>query len=174
MTFESPATRQLTHDECLALLDSESLGRIALTDHAMPLIVPVGFIRVATDLIFKIGNDVLAKAAEAGQVVCFETDWVNDACTDEWSVTVIGQLSNVTDPGQFGTVKQLDPWPWSTDPGMFVRLSHTEVNGQSRCQRTDIEATSAATASITVGSAISTTGDNRSPISTDCKPQLTT
>jgi hypothetical protein len=132
MTFDSDAARVLSHDECLALLDSQYLGRIALTDRAMPLILPVGFIRVAADLIFKIGDNVLAEAADTQQVVCFETDWVNDACTEAWSVTVIGQLANVTDPEQFGRVQQLDPWPWSTNASTFVRLFNTEISGRAR------------------------------------------
>ena len=83
---------------CRALLRSTRLGRIALTDHALPMILPVAFTCLDLDIIFRVGSGALARAADAEQVVCFETDWADSRIAAAWSVAAIGHLSRVDDP----------------------------------------------------------------------------
>jgi nitroimidazol reductase NimA-like FMN-containing flavoprotein (pyridoxamine 5'-phosphate oxidase superfamily) len=122
----------LTETQCLALLDSTRLGRIALTDRAMPIILPVGFARLDNDLIFRVGQGALSRAARMGQVVCFEVDWTDDRFENAWSVAAIGQLSTLDQPARLRRAQGLDLIPWSSQCDEYVQLTPQLISG--RCK----------------------------------------
>lgn len=122
----------LTEQQCRELLASARLGRIALTDRALPIILPVGFARLDDDLIFRVGQGALSKAARMGQVVCFETDWADDTFDRAWSVAAIGQLSPLKEPARLIRAEQLDLISWSAHCDEFVQLTPQMISGRCR------------------------------------------
>lgn len=122
----------LSTEECLALLDSVRLGRIALTDHALPIILPLVFARIDDRLLFKVGPGAVSRAAQLGHVVCFEADSFGDAHDQAWSVTAIGRLSIVTDPTMLQRVDQVDLAPWSAACSTVASLVPEVINGRRR------------------------------------------
>lgn len=122
----------LTEQQCLALLGSARLGRIALTDRALPIILPVGFARLDDDLIFRVGQGALSRAARMGQVVCFEVDWADDAFEQAWSVAAIGQLSMLQEPARLIRAERLDLMSWSAQCDEFVQLTPQMISGRCR------------------------------------------
>jgi nitroimidazol reductase NimA-like FMN-containing flavoprotein (pyridoxamine 5'-phosphate oxidase superfamily) len=121
----------LSEDECSTLLDSARLGRLALTDGALPMIVPLGFARLDGDLIFRVGSGVVQRAAEMNQVVCFETDWVDAAYRAAWSVSAIGVLSMLRHVDR-QRADQLDLVQWSSSSATYVQLTPQLVSGRRR------------------------------------------
>ncbi len=85
-------TRTLERDACLALLQTKSLGRVALSDRALPVIVPVVYRTVGDAVEFETSGRLLTAAAHAGHVVCFEADDVDFVAGTGWSVNVVGPL----------------------------------------------------------------------------------
>lgn len=122
----------LTEQQCHELMDSARLGRIALTDRALPIILPVGFARLDDDLIFRVGQGALSKAARMGQVVCFEADWADDTFDQAWSVVAIGQLSLLEEPARLIRAERLDLFSWSAQCDEFVQLTPQMISGRCR------------------------------------------
>jgi hypothetical protein len=129
---------------CRALLRSTRLGRIALTDRALPMILPVAFTCLDLDIIFRVGSGALARAADAEQVVCFETDWADSRIAAAWSVAAIGHLSRVDDPDVIDRCRLTDLPMWNglrdrpevgpsnTHSGGFVTLTPQLITGRRR------------------------------------------
>ena len=132
MGFDQHGLRILDDNGCLDLLRSVRLGRIALTDRALPLILPVAFAIVDREIVFKVGQGALARAANAGNVVCFEADWIDDELVAAWSVTAVGQLSLVDDAARILELQQLNLGSWSASSPQFVALSPQLMSGRSR------------------------------------------
>ncbi len=125
---------------CRALLCTTRLGRVALTDGALPMIMPVTFACLDRDLVFHAEPGALARAALARQVVCFEADWVDDEITEGWSVAAIGQLRTVTDPVEEERCRAAALRTWTTavpsgsatGVGDFVALTPEMFSGRRR------------------------------------------
>jgi nitroimidazol reductase NimA-like FMN-containing flavoprotein (pyridoxamine 5'-phosphate oxidase superfamily) len=82
--------RPLMRSECLELLAGASQGRVALSDRALPIIVPVSY-RLVRDVIELVAADrMLTNAGANGHIVCFEADSYYGG--EEWCVTAIGRL----------------------------------------------------------------------------------
>jgi uncharacterized protein len=131
-TSERAPVNVLSHHECLRMLSSVRLGRIALTNRALPLILPVAFATMDGQIVFRVGHGVISKAADMQQVVCFEADWADHALASAWSVTAIGQLVILCDPAALERVGQLDLVPWTEDCDKFVALDPQLLSGRSR------------------------------------------
>jgi nitroimidazol reductase NimA-like FMN-containing flavoprotein (pyridoxamine 5'-phosphate oxidase superfamily) len=121
----------LAEDECFALVDTMQLGRIALTERALPSVLPVRYTRLGDgSLLFRVGEGTILRAARMGQIVCFEADSGDHHLEGAWSVTAIGQLTVVDDPRTLEEAESLDLVPWSQWSNTFVRLAPEVVNGR--------------------------------------------
>ena len=126
---------------CRALLHTVRLGRVALTDGALPMILPLTFACLDRDLVFRTGPGVLQRAALARQVVCFEADWVDEKITAGWSVSAIGHLRAVTEPAHAERCRATALPTWSNamtsgsapDHDAFVALTPELFSGRRRC-----------------------------------------
>jgi nitroimidazol reductase NimA-like FMN-containing flavoprotein (pyridoxamine 5'-phosphate oxidase superfamily) len=82
--------RELTYDDCLRRLDAGGVGRVAITEHALPAIVPVNFVRSGPRILFRTGPDGMLAHGCDGTVVAFEIDGVDPDGAAGWSVLVVG------------------------------------------------------------------------------------
>jgi nitroimidazol reductase NimA-like FMN-containing flavoprotein (pyridoxamine 5'-phosphate oxidase superfamily) len=86
----------LSEEECMDLLRSHRVGRIALTDHGQPLIFPVNYAADDRAIVFRTAPGM--KLAEAPMSkVAFEIDEVDTASGTAWSVVVQGVAYEITD-----------------------------------------------------------------------------
>jgi nitroimidazol reductase NimA-like FMN-containing flavoprotein (pyridoxamine 5'-phosphate oxidase superfamily) len=76
--------------ECLELLAGASQGRVALSDRALPIIVPVSYRLVRDAIELEATGRILTNAGANGHIVCFEADSSDGG--EEWCVTAIGRL----------------------------------------------------------------------------------
>lgn len=88
-------TEQLTPSRCLELVGSHSLGRIALSQRALPTVVPVAYRLVGDRLVFAspAGSGVLVPGQRP--VVAFQVDEIDPSDFTGWSVVVVGAVQDV-------------------------------------------------------------------------------
>ncbi|MFB4320577.1 pyridoxamine 5'-phosphate oxidase family protein [Actinomadura sp. 21ATH] len=126
---ESPET--LGREESLALLATVPLGRVAFTDRALPAVQPVDFVLDGDrSVIVRTGEDSELAAALRGAIVAFEADDIDPGTATGWSVTLVGQAVQVTDPAEIAHVERLRLHPWA--PGRrrhFIRIRPRHVSG---------------------------------------------
>lgn len=124
-----PAFGEISREECLELLASQSVGRVAVADFgAAPLVVPVNFVLDGDDVVFRTdygGKFHLAVVDQ--QPMSFEVDGVDTARRRGWSVLVRGRAAEVTE----GDRDRLSLHPWA--PGHkshWVRVRAEAVSGR--------------------------------------------
>jgi uncharacterized protein len=127
MNADHAGVRELDRDQCLNLLDTTHLGRVALSDRALPIILPVIYSVRADEIVFQTAGRLLSTAARDGHVVCFEADGAGHEGTDGWSVLVIGQLGLAA-----GADDEVGAGPWlDSGAASTVRLPTTIVSGRA-------------------------------------------
>jgi len=136
VSFDHDEVHTLDEAACRSLITSGRLGRVAVTDRALPLILPVVFACLDGDIVVRLDPGALDRAADAGQVVCFQTDGTDgrdnsdDEIAAEWSVEAIGQLRRVDDPREVESCCRLREWGRSAGP--FAMLTPQLLSGRSR------------------------------------------
>jgi uncharacterized protein len=129
-TNGSPA-KQLSRDECLRLMGSVPFGRIIYTRQALPAVELVNFALDDGDIIIRTDYGGRLATATRGAVVAFEADSLDPAGQAGWSVTVIGQSSEVTEASEISRLGQMGLSSWA--PGgreHFIRISPGILNGR--------------------------------------------
>ena len=86
----APQQRPLVRSDCLELLARTSRGHVALSDRALPIIVPVRYHLVRDAVEIEATGRMLTNAGANGHVVCFEAD--SSGADEGWCVVVIGRL----------------------------------------------------------------------------------
>jgi hypothetical protein len=94
---------ELDAAQALRLLGSVSLGRIAFTHHALPIIRPVN--HIVDDGV------IVIRTHEGAVVVAYEADAIDPDTHLGWSVVVTGYAHLVTDTGELARYQELlRPW----------------------------------------------------------------
>jgi uncharacterized protein len=103
----------LSEDECLELLDAQSIGRIAVVHGGGPLIFPVNFVLDGRTVAFRTDPGTKLDWATMGHVA-FEIDGVDPIYREGWSVLVQGVGREITDAGDAWSerisARTLAPW----------------------------------------------------------------
>lgn len=127
-----PELRDLSPQECRALLSSHGLGRVAVsTSEGRPAVVPVNYEFVDDAIVFRTApHSVPAAAAETE--VAFEVDHVDEALSQGWSVLAVGPARVVTDPEAVRRLAQrAHTTPWAGgEREMWVSIEPTSLTGR--------------------------------------------
>jgi nitroimidazol reductase NimA-like FMN-containing flavoprotein (pyridoxamine 5'-phosphate oxidase superfamily) len=75
----------LDRAECIELLRTVTVGRIAFTERGLPAIQPVNFSMDGSNVIIRTSSGGKLAAAVTGAMVAFETDEVDAATRSGWS-----------------------------------------------------------------------------------------
>ncbi|HEX9889127.1 MAG TPA: pyridoxamine 5'-phosphate oxidase family protein [Nitriliruptorales bacterium] len=118
----------LGFDECLKLLASQPVGRLAFVEAGEPVILPVNHAVDGLDVVFRTTTGSKLDAALRGSVVAFEVDGWDDLYRNGWSVLVRGRLEEV-DPDDVAGVL-LRPYANRVDRDRYVRIIADEVTGR--------------------------------------------
>lgn len=105
---------RLDHDECVRLLASDNVGRLAIVVGGAPHIVPVNYAFDGQAIVFRTGLG--AKLDAAGRSpASFEVDAIDRLDQLGWSVVAHGRLEEVTrhDAGTLRRVAALPVEPWA-------------------------------------------------------------
>jgi transcriptional regulator with XRE-family HTH domain len=125
--------RTLDRAESLRLLGRSGIGRIALWTDTGPLVVPVNYVVIEDDVVFRTALDTAVATsvldADAAEVA-FEVDRIDDALQQGWSVLVVGSPRELTDP-HLREVLHRDLQPWAAGPReVFVAIRMERVSGR--------------------------------------------
>ena len=121
----------LTRDECLALLASVPVGRVAFTDRALPAITPVNFIVDDGSVVFRTGAGSKLAAATREAIVAFEADAFDSPSQSAWSVAAVGRALRVVDEAELARLRTLDVPSWvPADREHFVRIELAQLSGR--------------------------------------------
>ena len=121
----------LAPEECIQLLHTHSLGRIAVTSGALPVILPVNYLVSDHGIVIRTRRGTRLAAATRNAIVAFETDEIAEDGRSGWSVMVQGIAREIdhVDAGAAGRESDLAPW---LDPkhSRHVSISIDVVSGR--------------------------------------------
>jgi len=86
----------LSGRECVDLLRSKSVGRIALSSSSLPFVVPVRYVVDRDRILMRTGQNTRMAAATSDAVVAFQVDDFDAALDAGWSVMVQGLAREVS------------------------------------------------------------------------------
>jgi nitroimidazol reductase NimA-like FMN-containing flavoprotein (pyridoxamine 5'-phosphate oxidase superfamily) len=123
---------ELSHEECAALLRTNSVGRIGIVLDGLPLVLPINYQLVDTSdrlcLMFRTrsGNVIDRAISDAA----FEIDGIDPSHRRGWSVLIRGTLHHVEADNKF-LQAHFDPNPWlSHDRNAWLLLEPSIITGR--------------------------------------------
>lgn len=129
--YQRPVFEELGPEDCLELLVDEPVGHVALTAHALPVVIPVNFAMIDGDIVWRSPEGAKQTDAAADFVVAFEADHYDLHHTLGWSVMIQGLAHVVTDADELDRAKQLplESWTLKGAADTYVRLVPNIVTG---------------------------------------------
>lgn len=119
----------LTEAECLQLLHSGTVGRIAYVDAEGQQLIPVNYVAIEERVYFRtVRGGLLAELERGHDDVAFGVDHHDDASRSGWNVTVRGSARRVEDRATISTVVsggRLEPWAGGTRPIVIEVLTQS-------------------------------------------------
>ena len=132
MQLDRNGLEVLSRGECLQLLARSRVGRVVVTDRALPAAFPVNFALLDTDVVFLTSAGSKLEAAEGEEVMAFEVDDIDPASQSGWSVLVQGLASVIDDPEDLARARDLGLEPWAP-----AARSHSCASAPSWCPGAD-------------------------------------
>jgi len=126
-----PCLTELSAAECLALLRSHGVGRLAISMSSGPEIVPVNYSVVDGAIVFRTATGATPALAD-GRQVAFEVDRIDDAFSEGWSVLVHGVGRVVLNPRQqrrYDEEAHSKPWAGGLRE-RWMRIDSDRVTGR--------------------------------------------
>lgn len=122
---------RLAKVECLELLRSQQVGRLAVVSHARPLIFPVNYAMDGEAIVFRTAEGTKFDAAVREMAVAFEIDELDVAAQEGWSVLVSGRADEVVDKSQRERLRALPLRPWAEGAKDHWLVVHsTSISGR--------------------------------------------
>jgi nitroimidazol reductase NimA-like FMN-containing flavoprotein (pyridoxamine 5'-phosphate oxidase superfamily) len=122
----------LDRGECVSFLSKATVGRVAVTIGALPVVLPVNFSVIGEEIVFLTGEGTKLTAALRGTVVAFEVDWADELSREAWSVHAVG-VSRVmeAEAADWAAVERagLRPWAPMANPHI-VKIEPTKLSGR--------------------------------------------
>ncbi len=117
--------------ECLRLLASVSVGRIAYTKRALPAVEPVRFAVEGNEIVIRTDTGSTLSATIPDTIVAFQADHLDDETHTGWTVTVVGSAHEMTDLGDMARLRGPEPPSWAlTRSDQFIRIVPGIVTGR--------------------------------------------
>ena len=130
MESDSNGLEVLDRAECVRLLRTGSLGRIAISVDALPTILPVNYVVGDEDhVVIRTRRGSRLSRATRDAVVAFEVDEFDDESGEGWSVMVRG-IAREVHPGS-APPPRTTQWPWQhASETRLVGISLDLVSGR--------------------------------------------
>src|SRR6056297_540435 len=123
--------------QCMALLRSRPLGRLAYIERGAPTVVPVNHLVDGPTVVLRSMQGGKLDAAIVEAPVAFQLDDHDPARGTGWSVLVRGRAIPVDDPElEARFASELDSWAVEADaPATWIRIVPDDISGR-RLRRT--------------------------------------
>jgi nitroimidazol reductase NimA-like FMN-containing flavoprotein (pyridoxamine 5'-phosphate oxidase superfamily) len=112
MNNMTPPEGQLSIDQCWVMLDTETVGRIALIVDGHPEIFPVNFVLQRRSIVFRTAGGTKLWAAMTAKPVAFEIDGYDAHEEKAWSVVARGEAELIETQDEKDEVDALFLEPW--------------------------------------------------------------
>lgn len=115
--------------QCRQHLAAESIGRVGVTAHALPVIIPVNYVLDEDDtIVFRTAPDgQLARACDDA-VVAFEIDRLSPDGSGGWSVLVIGVAHLVSTSADLAALSR--PPGFGAGHDQLVSIASARISGR--------------------------------------------
>ncbi len=121
---------EIDRDECLRLLASAPIGRLAVVVAGRPLVFPVNFALDGESIVLRTDTGTKLRGARNGPVA-FECDGIDRFYHTGWSVLVVGDIEEVHDSFDLARLERLPLGPWSPTPKpIWLRLRTHTIRGR--------------------------------------------
>ncbi len=131
MSIDPNEPEPITQGDCIRLLGSAAIGRLALSIHALPVVLPCSFGLALDGIVIRTGGGPEFDQACDQAVVAFEVDGFDPILETGWTVLVQGLATVLTGPLELDVASQLELAPWGDPPGeSFVRVPLDLVTGR--------------------------------------------
>lgn len=124
MAYEHLST--LDAEECVRLLKTHSVGRVAWSSPAGVLVLPVAYALHGQTIVFRTSADGSLAQLAAGRSVSFEVDDIDAETRTGWNVLVHG----TSGPGPEGAPDLPDPWA-PGERSLAVAITPQNYSGRS-------------------------------------------
>ena len=138
-TDQTTQFERMGPEECLRLLEAEDVGRLAIIQGRVPIIVPVNYVLDGDSIVFRTAPGTKLTHGD-GTIVAFEIDHLSRETREGWSVVVTGRLDEVTptDTAEADRLGRLPLTPWAGgDRDHWMRLGLGIVTGRRIGRRSD-------------------------------------
>lgn len=129
MDVHQYAPERLSRKDCLTLLASGGLGRLAFSERALPAIAAVHFAVSDATLVLRVESGAEWAATQRHAVVAFQADLGDPFQAGSWTVTAVGRLIPVSDPAEVAALRVLPAWRYLTSAETFLRLDVQILEG---------------------------------------------
>jgi nitroimidazol reductase NimA-like FMN-containing flavoprotein (pyridoxamine 5'-phosphate oxidase superfamily) len=131
MQLDRNGLEVLSRGECLRLLGAGRVGRVVVTDRALPAAFPVNYAVLDEDVVFLTTAGSKLEAAEGEEVMAFEVDDIDPVTHSGWSVLVQGLAGVITDGDELVAAQALGLEPWVAGARFqYVRIQAELVSGR--------------------------------------------
>ena len=121
----------LEREECIGLLARATVGRIAITSNALPVVLPVNFVLLDDRIVIRTGRGTKLDAATRNTVVAFEVDEIESVEQTGWSVLVTGVARELVAPDEIDEVSASPPARWAPGlDGRYIVISTDMISGR--------------------------------------------
>ena len=131
-TTDRSGMEVLDLDECLELLASVPIGRVAMIDSGEIAVLPVNHVVQDGRVCFRTAPGAKLDAGIMQHVATFEADDYDATTGTGWSVVVKGRADLVTDPDELERLRESGVRPWS-NPSFrtnWVTMHASSVTGR--------------------------------------------
>jgi len=120
----------LDPDECLRLVRSSALGRLAVVVDGVPLVFPVNFALDDTTVVVRTDEGTKLFGALHG-LVGFECDAIERLSHTGWSVIITGHAEQIREPADVARLDRLPLGPWCPGPKpVWMRIRPQTITGR--------------------------------------------
>ena len=122
----------LEREECLELLESDLVGRLAVVSAGAPSVFPINYVMDDETVVFRTAPGTKLDAGPRAPA-CFEIDDFDRTNRTGWSVVVSGRLEEITaaDAALLARVRALPVDPWAVgERDHWMRLVPRMITGR--------------------------------------------
>jgi uncharacterized protein len=131
-TTDRSGLEVLDMQECLELLQSVPIGRVAMVDGGEIAVLPVNHVVDGNRVCFRTAPGAKLDAGIMQHVITFEADDYDEATQTGWSVVIKGRADLVTDEQELERLRASGIRPWSnpTFRTNWVTLHASTITGR--------------------------------------------
>jgi len=125
-------TVELTAQECVDLLSSRDVGRVAMATPEGPRIVPVSYALHGDAIVFRTAPYTELSTYGWNTDLAFEVDGLDQDAHRGWSVVALGRGHVVEDTEEVADIRAAcEPRPWAAGSrNLYVKLAWRSLTGR--------------------------------------------